>query len=121
MTDEEESELRLHDETEPVLRGGARSVAEQVFLGGAAMVGVCLTLMGLVGVIISQRSLENDTDALLAGNAGIFLLSCLAAYFALRTTHPARARNYMRIADVAFLLGMIAVVVIGAIVAHDII
>jgi hypothetical protein len=112
---------QTRDVHEPALTGGARSVAEQIFQGAAVMVGVAITLMGLVGVIAGLRNAQTSIDDLLAVDAFVFLVSCLAAYLALRTRSLARARRYMAIADPAFVIGLIGTVGIGALVARDLI
>jgi len=81
------------------------------------MVGVCLTLMGLVGIIASLNQLATFTDELLAADAMVFLVACLTSYFSLRADTGQLARRYERIADITFVFAMVAVVVIGAIVA----
>jgi hypothetical protein len=105
------------DPREPVLRGPTRAVVDQVFLGAAAMVGVSVTLLGLVGIISSLRSAGSLIDEMLAAVAMVFLLATLSAYLALRTTSPGRARLYVRVADWAFILGMIVIVLVGVLVA----
>jgi hypothetical protein len=92
-------------------------VADQIFVVSAAMVGVCLTLMGLVGIISSLDDVATLTDEMLAADAIVFLVSCLASYFSLRTQSPGRARRYERIADISFVVAMVAIVLVGAIVA----
>jgi hypothetical protein len=105
------------DPHEPALT----SVADQMFQGSAVMVGVAVTLLGLVGVIAGLRNAQTSIDDLLSADALVFLVSCLAAYFALRTRSLNRARRYMTIADPAFVIGLIGTVVIGAIIARDLI
>jgi hypothetical protein len=94
-----------------------RGVAQQVFVVSAAMVGVCLTLMGLVAIISELDELATLTDELLAADAFIFLVACLTSYFSIRARDMELQRRYDRIADITFVVGMVAVVVIGAIVA----
>ena len=94
-----------------------QGIAQQVFVVSAAMVGVCLTLMGLVAIIASLNQVATLTDELLAANAMVFLAACLSSYLSLRTQRPELAHRYERIADVTFVVAMITVVVIGAIVA----
>ncbi len=96
---------------------GARGLADQIFVVSAAMVGVCLTLMGLVGIIDSLSEVATLADELLAADAFVFLVACLSSYFALRTRSTAARRRYESVADVTFIMGMIAIVAIGAIVA----
>jgi hypothetical protein len=94
-----------------------RGIAQQVFVVSAAMVGVCLTLMGLVAIIASLNQVATFTDEMLAADAIVFLVACLTSYFSLRTDNGELARRYERIADITFVVAMVAVVLIGAIVA----
>jgi hypothetical protein len=104
------------DDTGRGLTSEARDTAEQVFVVSAAMVGVCLTLMGILGIITSLSEVETLADELLAADAMVFLIACLSSYFALRTRSGAAAR-YARIGDISFIVALIAIVGIGAIVA----
>jgi hypothetical protein len=89
-----------------------RDTTEQVFVVSAAMVGVCLTLMGIVGIITSLANFETLADEMLAGDAVVFLVACLTAYLALRR-EPTTARRFERTADIAFIAGLIVIVFIG--------
>jgi hypothetical protein len=102
---------------EPIRESEQRRVADQIFVVSAAMVGVCLTLMGLVAIIASLTEVATITDELLAADAMVFLAACLSSYLTLRSPSPQKQQRYERIADLTFILGMIAIVAIGAIVA----
>ena len=56
-----------------------------IFTVSAAMVGVCLTVIGLLRVIITIRKFDTIADDILAMDAVVFLVSCLLSYWALRT------------------------------------
>jgi hypothetical protein len=73
--------------------------------------------MGLVAILSSLQEVATVTEELLAADAMVFLVACLASYFSLRTGTERAARRYARIADVTFIGGMVAIVVIGAVVA----
>lgn len=117
MSLDSQQESRPGGDDSSDLRVGAREITDQIFVVSAAMVGVCLTLMGLVGIIISLNQVETLADESLAADAVAFLVACLSAYLSLRTKFKSRAALCARLADVAFVLGMIALVAIGAIVA----
>jgi purine-cytosine permease-like protein len=91
-----------------------RDTTEQVFVVSAAMVGVCLTLMGIVGIITSLSQFQTLADEMLASDAIVFLVACLASYLALRR-EPTSARRFERTADIAFIVGLIAIVFIGGV------
>jgi hypothetical protein len=49
------------------------------------MVGVCLTVIGLIRVVITLGRADTVADDFLAGDALLFLVSCLLSYWALRS------------------------------------
>ncbi len=82
-------------------------VCIHVFTVSAVMVGVCLTVIGLVRIVITIRKADTLADDLLAGNAALFLTSCLSAYWALRTRNTRRMHRVERFADGIFILAML--------------
>ena len=83
----------------------------------AALVGVCLTVIGLLQVVQRLRNLNTPTDDLLAGDAVLFLVACLFAYSSLRSPSFGRQRRRLeRAADGCFLCALaIMTFVAGAI------
>lgn len=70
----------------------------------AAMVGVCLTGIGLLRVATAVERTATIADDLLAFDAILFLIATLVSYFALRV--PKRLHRLERIADAAFIASM---------------
>src|SRR3954447_12687298 len=91
-----------------------------IFTVSAAMVGVCLTVIGLVRVVITLGTADTIADDLLAADAFLFLISCLLAYSALRTRFKGRMHRRERIADGIFILAMVMMVVICAFITYSI-
>src|ERR1700730_3823107 len=85
-----------------------------IFTVSSAMVGVCLTVIGLIRVVITLGKANTLADDLLAGNALLFLVSCLLSYAALRSRSVGRMHSIERAADVIFILAMIVTTVICA-------
>lgn len=83
-----------------------------IFNVSAGMVGVCLTVIGLVQVVITMRQVDTIADDLLALDAMLFLLSGLAAYWALRTRNVRRMHRVERFADYVFTLAFIVMAMI---------
>jgi hypothetical protein len=83
----------------------------------AAMVGVCLTVIGLIRIVITIEKFDTIADDLLAGAALVFLVSCFCSYWALRTRGTRRMHTLERIADAAFLFGLLIMVFVCAIIA----
>jgi membrane-anchored protein YejM (alkaline phosphatase superfamily) len=73
-------------------------------------VGVCLTLIGIIRVVITERRIDNLADDFLAADSALFLVSCLLSYWALRTRSLRRMRRVERWADGIFLVALLAMV-----------
>ena len=78
-----------------------------IFNVSAGMVGVCLTVIGLVQVVITIRKTDTIADDLLALDAILFMVSGLAAYWALRTRNVRRMHRVERFADYVFTIAFI--------------
>jgi len=77
-----------------------------IFTVSAGMVGVCLTVIGLLRLVISIQHKDTLGDDFLAADAVLFLISCLSAYWALRTRSVRRMHNVERFADSIFVVAM---------------
>jgi len=84
------------------------------------MVGVCLTVIGLIRVVITLGKADTVADDLLAVDAFLFLLASLLSYSALRTRSKRRMHRRERIADGIFILAMILMVIICAFITYAI-
>ena len=81
-------------------------ICVHIFTASAAMVGVCLTVIGIIRVVISPRHSDQVADDMLALNALLYLASCLFSYWALRTRRQSRNYRLERLADIIFLLAL---------------
>jgi hypothetical protein len=95
-------------------------ICVHLFSVSAAMVGVCLTVIGLIRVIISTRKIDTLADDLLSLDALFFLCSCLCAYWALRMRSIRRMHFVERIADGAFVMGLILMVAVCGIITYSV-
>lgn len=86
-------------------------ICVHIFTASAAMVGVCLTVVGIIRVVITLRRTGLFADDLLAVDAMLYLASCLLAYWALRTRSLRRNHRIERCADALFLLALMLTVV----------
>jgi hypothetical protein len=77
-----------------------------IFTVSAGMVGVCLTVIGLLRVVISLRHADTMADNIVATDAVLFLLSCMSSYWAMRTRRSRRMHRVERFADLVFLAAM---------------
>ena len=95
-------------------------ISIHIFTVSSAMVGVCLTVIGLIRVVITFGKADTVADDLLAADAFLFLVSCLLSYSALRTRSKRRMHLRERIADGIFILAMILMVVICGFITYAI-
>ena len=91
-----------------------------IFTVSSAMVGVCLTVIGLIRVVITLGRADTLADDLLAGDALLFLISCLLSYWALRSRGLRRMHRLEKIADGIFIVAMIGMVIICALITYSI-
>jgi len=91
-----------------------------IFTVSSAMVGVCLTVIGLIRVVITLGRADTLADDLLAGDALLFLVSCLLSYWALRSRGLRRMHRLEKVADVMFIVAMIGMVIICAVITYTI-
>ena len=91
-----------------------------IFTVSSAMVGVCLTVIGLIRVVITLGTADTLADDFLAADALLFLISCLLSYWALRSRGLRRMHRLEKIADAIFIIAMIGVVVVCALITYTI-
>ena len=72
----------------------------------AAMVGVCLTAIGLVSVIKALNKVEHIVDELLAVATIIFSCVTMLSFLGIRTPIRKRFPRYMLLLDVLFCFGI---------------
>src|SRR5436309_71175 len=97
-----------------------QDICIHIFTVSSAMVGVCLTVIGLIRVVITLGSADTLADDLLAGDALLFLISCLLSYWALRSRSVRRMHGLEKIADGIFILAMIGMVIVCALITYTI-
>ena len=97
-----------------------QDISIHIFTVSSAMVGVCLTVIGLIRVVITLGRADTLADDLLAGDALLFLISCLLSYWALRSRSLRRMHRLEKIADGIFILAMIGIVIICALITYTI-
>ncbi|HKP03965.1 MAG TPA: hypothetical protein VJU77_11485 [Chthoniobacterales bacterium] len=89
-----------------------------IFTVSSAMVGVCLTVIGLIRVVITLGKADTLADDLLAADALLFLLSCLLSYAALRSRGFRRMHRIERAADATFIVAMLVMVTICGFITY---
>lgn len=83
-------------------------ICVHIFTTSAVMLGVCMTVVGVLHVCTALRNVDTIGDDLLSVNSMIYLAACLCAYWALRTRRRQRNRFLEHLADGLFLVGLIA-------------
>src|SRR5437660_8456946 len=93
-------------------------ISIHIFTVSSAMVGVCLTVIGLIRVVITFGKADTLADDLLAFDALLFLASCLLSYSAMRSRSFRRMHRIERAADVVFIVAMIVMTTICAFITY---
>jgi len=96
------------------------NICIHIFTVSSAMVGVCLTVIGLIRVVITLGRADTFADDLLAGDALLFLVSCFVSYAALRSRNAQGMRRLERFADGVFILAMLVMVAVCAFLTYAI-
>jgi hypothetical protein len=92
-----------------------------LFSVSSAMVGVCLTVIGLLRVVISMGPRTSTVaDDILALDSVLFLITSLAAYWALRTRRTRRMHRLERFADWTFVVAMVLMAVACGVITYSI-
>ncbi len=87
-------------------------ISVHIFTVSAAMVGVCLTVIGIMRMVITVKKEDNLADDFLAIDAVLFLIACFLSYWALRTRTIRRMHRVEKIADTIFLFALLVMTVI---------
>jgi ABC-type Na+ efflux pump permease subunit len=83
-----------------------------IFTVSSAMVGVCLTVIGLIRVVVTLGKADTLADDLLAIDALLFLTSCLLSYTAMRSRNLRRMHRIEHLADFIFIVAMVFMAII---------
>jgi len=78
-----------------------------IFSASATLIGVCLTVIGIIHILVRSKNVDTFADDILVVDALVFLTSCLTSYWALRSRSTARLYKIERIADFTFLTGLV--------------
>jgi uncharacterized membrane protein YkgB len=89
-----------------------------VFAVSAAMVGVCLTTIGIIRLITNQSQVQTVSDDLLAMDAVLFALSTVLAFWSFKTRDLPFQRVLRLAVDVLFLLGLTVMASVCALIVY---
>jgi len=92
------------------------NISIHIFSVSATMVGVCLTVIGILNFISNKKTIVDEITAV---DALIFLISCVLSYLAIRTKDNKRRFLLEKRVDVIFLSGILLMVFICVLIAFD--
>ncbi len=93
-------------------------ISIHIFSVSAALVGVCLTVIGIFRAIGELKSFSTLGDNILAIDAIIFLASCIFAYSSLRSGNEQKRHQLEKVADTLFIFGLSLMAIVCAIIAY---
>ena len=91
-----------------------------IFTVSSAIIGVCLTVIGLLRVVITLQTRENLADDLVAIGTVFFLIASLSSYWSLHTRDKLRMHKLENFADTMFILAMLFMVIICLFITYAI-
>ena len=94
-------------------------ICVHIFTASATLVGVCLTVIGLLRLGRRLQGVSTTADVLLSLDAIGFLAACAVSYAALRTTSVERRRRIERYADGVFLIALAIMTAVCALIAFE--
>src|SRR5689334_2944177 len=110
---------RLSSQPPDLLEVGLESdVCAHICSISAVMVGACLTVIGLLRIVVTIQQVNTWADDILAFTSVLFLCSCLCAYWAMRSRGIRRMKRLEHVADVLFIIGMVLSVAGGIFVTY---
>lgn len=94
-------------------------ICVHIFTASATLVGVCLTVIGVLRLVRRLKGVSTTADVLLSLDAVGFLAACAISYAALRTTSADRRRRIERYADAVFLIALAIMTAVSALIAFE--
>ena len=92
-----------------------------IFAVSATLVGVCLTVIGLIRITSKIGALVTYTDDLLALDAFLFLCACGCSFSALRRRRSQRHLLLEFVAENVFFAALVLMVAICALIVYEIV
>lgn len=87
------------------------NICVHILAVSAAMLGVCVTVIGLVRIVIAIRAQDTIIDDMLSIAALLFLIASFASYWVLRTKNISCRNILENIADTSFLIGLVCMTI----------
>lgn len=106
MTGESSQEQREHELT------------LHVFSISAAMIGVCLTAIGILRLVAVQTKVQTLGDEFLAADAVLFVFCCFLSFWSFKTKQTRLRQRLRLLVDILFMVALVVIVCICAIIAY---
>ena len=88
-------------------------ITEHIFVNSPTMMALCLTMVGLIKIYTALQRTTTLVDDFLTFSIVAFLLATIFSYLALRSHAEPRKMALARVADSAFLAGLVAAAVVA--------
>lgn len=95
------------------------SKAVHILYVSAGMIGVCLTVIGVVNLLIHSAGVDLVMDEVLAVDSLVFLAACVCAYGAMGAKTLRAAQRRERYADIFMMVGLTVMVLVAVVVAFE--
>ena len=89
-----------------------------VFSISAAMVGVCLTAIGILRLVAAQSKAQTLGDEFLAADAVLFVVVCFLSFWSFKTRKASHRERLRLVVDVLFMFALVIMVSVCAIIAY---
>jgi Na+/alanine symporter len=97
------------------------NIASHIFTVSAALVGVCLTVIGLFRISDRLKDVSDLGQILLSVDAGAFLVSCMLSYVVLRTRRQQPQHRIEQVADGIFLVALSLMAAICGLITYELV
>jgi hypothetical protein len=106
------------DSTEGESEGKPSPLSAHILPTSATMIGVCITVVGLVRVIEATDNVSTAIDKIVAGDSLLFLTAAVMSYLSMRSGR--RLRYLENYADVVFMVALGVLAMAGFLVAWEV-
>lgn len=87
-------------------------VSIHIFSASTTMIGVCFTVIGIIGLTNKINNVNSLSDDFILINALFFLISCFTSYISIRSKNITKKKLFEKIADLFFLTALLITLLI---------
>jgi hypothetical protein len=88
-----------------------RDLCIQILTVSATLLGLCITVVGLIRAVVVTTHIQTIADDLMSMDSLFFLTACYLSYWAIRTRSARRMVVVEKIADYAFMIGLLLLMI----------